>query len=72
MNGYCKVAVPIPFQPRVSHAIWKEKDIDLEYKLQLAINGQKARLKIKRSGHMMEFFLKKTIGLKELGAHIDE
>jgi hypothetical protein len=62
------LAVPKQEQQRVKKGVLKEKDNDLGYKILLAENSQRAKLKVSciQNRVTIELMLTKIIGLKEL------
>jgi hypothetical protein len=60
LNGKCDVVVHRRLHQRVIHALWKEKDLDLAYKLECAESNPpiSAILYSQRDGTVIKFRLK--------------
>jgi len=65
-DNICRVSAPRPLHPRIKKAVYKRKDLDLGYKLQLKEKGKVARLSIKSKQSVIEFKLVVSIGLEDL------
>lgn len=59
LNGKCDIVVHRKLHKRVIHALWKEKDLDLAYKLECAesIPPKSVIMYSKRIGSVLRFFL---------------
>lgn len=58
-EGRCEISTHRKWHKRIIHAMWKEKDLDLEYKLWCSEQSPpiQARLSIQRTGTVIKFSL---------------